>query len=108
LTNVDLQYDANKYIVGVSNFKYTGDAIPKSTANNVSSIGAFVIRAFIEDGTWRLEIKNRFLDSPNVPNGIQYDVTLIVYDKSYFRHLPVITTNLTGQNSGTASAVPNL
>jgi len=109
LTNVDLQYDANKYIVGVSNFKYTGDAIPKSTANNVTSIGAFVIRAFIENSKWHLEIRNRFLNlQSGAPNGIQYDVTLIVYDKSYFRNLPVITTNLNGQNSGTASAVPNL
>lgn len=109
LTNVNLQYDANKYIVGVSNFKYTGDAIPKTTANNVTSIGAFVIRAFIESGKWHLEIRNRFLDLQlNAPNGIQYDVTLIVYDKSYFRNLPVITTNLNGQNSGTASAIPNL
>ena len=109
LTNVNLNFNANKYIVGVANFRYEGGAIPKTTSNGVTSIGAFVVRAFIEGGKWRLEIRNRFLDLPlNSGDPITYSVTLIIYDKSYFRNLPVIITNLGGSNTGTASSVPNL
>ncbi|MBT0607962.1 hypothetical protein [Aequorivita echinoideorum] len=109
LTNVNLQYDANKYVVAVSNFQYLGDAIPKTASGTTTSIGAFLVRAFVENGTWHLEIKNRFLDlQASAPNGIRYRATLIIYDKSYFRNLPVITTNLGGSNTGMASAVPTL
>lgn len=109
LTDVDLQYDATKYIVGVANFRYIGDAIKKTPINGKKSIGAFVVRTFVKSGNWHLEIRNRFLDlEANTPNGIQYHVTLIVYDKSYFKNLPPITTNLNGSQTGVASAIPNL
>ena len=108
LTDVDLQYDANNYIVGVANFRYVGDAIKKSI-NGSTSIGAFVIRTFIANDTWHLEIRNRFLDlTNNNSQEIEYYVTLVIYDKSYFRNMPVISTNLNGSNTGQASSVPNL
>ena len=110
LTNVNLQYDANKYIVAISNFRYLGDPIKKVDAGDTKSIGAFVSRVFVDsDNKWHLEIRNRFLDlESNSKLKIEYQATLIVYDKSYFRHLPVITTNLGGSNTGTASSIPNL
>ncbi len=108
LTDVDLQYDSNKYIVGVANFRYVGDAIRKTPTSSTTSIGAFVIRTFILNGTWHLEIRNRFLDLTNTTEGIKYYITFIVYDKSYFRNMPVITTNLNGSNTGVASSIPNL
>ncbi len=108
LTDVDLQFDANKYIVGVANFRYVGDAVQKAINSSSTSIGAFVVRAFIQNGTWHLEIRNRFLDNVNGSEGIQYFVTFIIYDKSYYRNLPVITTNLNGSHIGEASSIPNL
>ena len=108
LTDVDLQYDANKYIVGIANFRYVGDAVQKTASGSTTSIGAFVTRAFILNGTWHIEIRNRFLDLTNIDTGITYYVTLIIYDKSYFRNMPVITTNLNGSNTGEASSIPNL
>ncbi|CAM3414837.1 hypothetical protein [Aequorivita lipolytica] len=108
LTDVDLQYDANKYIVGVANFRYVGDAIKKIATGGTNSIGAFVVRTFIQNGTWHLEIRNRFLDITDGTEGIQYYVTFIIYDKSYFKNLPAITTNLNGSQIGVASSVPNL
>lgn len=109
LTDVNLQYDAKKYIVAISNFRYIGDPIKKASANGTKSIGAFVSRAFVEDNVWHLEIRNRFLDLESQPDlKIEYQVTLIVYDKSYFRHLPIIVTDLDGKHSGTASSIPNL
>src|SRR5690606_1175273 len=110
LTNVNLQYDANKYIVAISNFRYLGDPIKKAVAGDTKSIGAFVSRVFVDsDNKWHLEIRNRFLDLENNPKiKIEYQVTLIIYDKSYFRHLPVISTNLNRSNTGTASSIPNL
>lgn len=110
LTNVNLNYNANKFIVAVSNFQYIGDAIKKTSGNYPSSIGAFVVRTFVEEGKWHIEIRNRFLDLEAAPttNPIKYRVTLIIYDKSYFRNLPIIETNLGGANSGVASSIPNL
>jgi len=106
MTDVNLQYDTNKYIVGVSNFQYIGDAVRKQTSASANSIGTFVIRTFEDDGTWHIEIRNRFLDITS--GSVSYKVTLIVYDKSYFKNLPVINTNLNGSNVGTASSVPDL
>lgn len=107
LTNVDLSYNAEKYIVGVANFRYVGDAIEKTVSGNTNSIGAFVTRTFIEADSWHLEIRNRFLDlEDHKDKNITYHITLIIYDKSYYRYLPVISTDLGGSNTGTASSVP--
>jgi len=107
LTDVNLQFDATKYIVGITNYRQTGDAIKKSSAWPTKSIGNLVIRAFISGGTWHLEIRNRDLDL-SAGDSLEYKVTLVVYDKKYFKSLPPISTNLGGSNSGTASAVPTL
>lgn len=107
LRDVDLQYDPNKYIVGVANFRYVGDAIKKIPAGDTYSIGHFVVRTFVSGGTWHLEIRNVDLDL-DADDSIDYYITLIVYDKSYFRHLPPIITDLGGSNTGTASSVPDL
>jgi hypothetical protein len=107
LRDVDLQYDPNKYIVGVANFRHVGDAIKKIPGGDTYSIGHFVVRIFISGGTWHLEIRNVDLDL-DADDSIDYYITLIVYDKSYFRYLTPITTNLGGSNMGSASSIPNL
>lgn len=106
LSDVDLQYDADKYIVGVSNFRYVGDGIDKvNLSSSQVSIGEFVVHTFVSAGTWHLEIQNRMLDlSPS--RSVEYYITLIVYDKSYFRDLPSISTNMGNSTNGTASSVP--
>jgi len=107
IRDVDLQYDPNKYIVGVANFRYVGDAIKKIPGGDTYSIGHFVVRTFTSGGTWHLEIRNVDLDL-DLNDSIDYYITLIIYDKSYFRHLSPITTNLGGSNTGSASSIPNL
>ncbi len=107
LTAVNLQYDSNKYVVGVANFRQVGGAIEKKVAGHDRSIGTFVIRTYVDNGQWHLEIKNRDLDLID-GHSVTYYVTLIVYDKSYYRNLPPIVTNLGGSNSGTASSIPDL
>jgi hypothetical protein len=107
IRDVDLQYDPNKYIVGVANFRHVGDAIKKIPGGETYSIGHFVVRTFISGGTWHLEIRNVDLDL-DAADSIDYYITLIVYDKSYFRYLAPITTNLGGSNTGSASSIPNL
>ena len=107
LSDVDLQYDENKYIVGIANFYYVGDAVKKVTGGSNYSIGHFVVRASTSGGTWHLQIENEDLDL-DVGDSVVYNLTLIVYDKSYFRHLTPITTNLGGSNVGVASSVPIL
>jgi len=108
LRDVNLQYDAEKYIVGLANFRYVGDPINKAiVGTNTPSVGAFVIRTFKDNGTWHLEIRNRFLDLAS-SKSLEYHVSLIIYDKSYYRNLPEIITNLKGQNTGKASSIPNL
>ncbi|MCH2489031.1 MAG: hypothetical protein MK211_02665 [Flavobacteriales bacterium] len=107
MRDVDLQYATSDYVVGVSNFRYLGDPIKKIPVGTTATIGTFVIRAFESGGSWHLEIQNRDLDLPT-GDTVEYEVTLLVYDKSYFRNLPSISTNLSGSNTGTASSVPNL
>jgi len=108
LTDVDLLFDASKYVIAISNFRYVGDAIKKRTINgNRKQIGVFVAHVFVSGGTWHLEIRNRNLDL-DVADSLEYYVTLVVYDKSFYRHLTPITTNLNGNNTGTASSIPNL
>ncbi|MBT8261547.1 MAG: hypothetical protein KJO05_01915 [Bacteroidia bacterium] len=105
LNDVDLQYDINKYVVGVANFRYVGDAIKKVPGGDNFSIGHFVVRTFKSGGTWHLEIRNVELDL-DPTDSLEYYIQLIVYDKSYFRDLPTILSNLGGSNVGTASSIP--
>ncbi len=107
LTDVDLQYDTSKYIVSVANFRYVGDAIKKVPVGATNSIGNFVVNVFESSGTWHLEIRNRILDL-DPGDSLEYYVTLIIYDKSFYRNLPTITTDLGGSNTGTASSIPVL
>ncbi|MBW2939114.1 hypothetical protein KXJ69_13440 [Aureisphaera sp. CAU 1614] len=107
LDDVDLQYDETKYVVGVANFRQVGDAIKKVPGGDNYSIGHFVVRTFKSGGTWHLEISNKELDL-DPTDSITYHVTLVVYDKKYFKDLPAITSSLGGSNTGVASSVPIL
>ena len=107
LTDVNLQYDSSKYIVAVSNFRYVGDAIKKDYPDSEASVGNFVFGTFVNGGSWHLEIKNRTLDL-TIGDSVTYHVTLIIYDKLYFRELTSIFTNLGGNNTGSASSIPVL
>ncbi|MBT8256243.1 MAG: hypothetical protein KJO23_06865 [Bacteroidia bacterium] len=107
LSDVDLQYDTSKYIVSVANFRYVGDPIKKVPINSSMSIGNFVVNVFESGGTWHLEIRNRSLDL-NAGDSLDYYVTLVVYNKAYFRNLSSINTDLGGNNTGSASSIPNL
>ncbi|MEX2349376.1 MAG: hypothetical protein WD554_00700 [Flavobacteriaceae bacterium] len=108
LRDVNLQYSAANYVVGVANFRYVGDAIEKQNVASGKTIGTFVLRTFVNNGQWHLEIRNKDLDLANGSKSVNYYVTLIVYDKSYYRNLPPIVTDLGGSNTGTASAIPDL
>ncbi len=101
VTAVDLQFDADKYIVGLANLRQVGEHVVKIGSSN---IGYFVNRTYVDavTNTWHIEIRNRTLDSPN-DNAIEYHVTLIVYDKAYFKTLPVISYNFGG---GTTAIIP--
>lgn len=102
LTDVNLQYDADKYIVAVSNFRYIGDPVRRRSVNGKNSLGAFVTNAFIgTNNQWHIEIRNLFLDLANNQN-LKYEVTLIIYDKSYFRHLELIEVNMGSVSTGSA------
>jgi hypothetical protein len=105
ITDLDLQYDTNKYVLGVANFRYVGDAIKKVPGGENFSIGHFVVRTYKSGGTWHLEIRNVELDL-DPSDSLEYYIQLIVYDKSYFRDLPVIISNLGGLNVGSASSIP--
>lgn len=105
LQDVDLQYDVSKYVVGVADFRHVGDAIKKVPGGDNYSIGHFVVRTFKSSGTWHLQISNEELEL-DASDSLEYYITLIIYDKKYFRDLPVITTNLGGSNTGTASSIP--
>ncbi|MGO3184572.1 MAG: hypothetical protein ACTIJ9_17220 [Aequorivita sp.] len=102
VTWVDLQFDATKYIVGLSNFQYEGQAIQKgSDGANYTYIGNFVSRTYVKDGTWHIEMRNRSRNAAS-NNAITYKVTLIVYDKNHFKELPSISVEFAGENEAEA------
>lgn len=105
LDDVDLQYDETKYVVGVANFRQVGDAIKKVPGGDNFSIGHFVVRTFKSGGTWHLEISNKELDL-DPTDSLTYHVTLLIYDKKYFKDLPTIISSMGGSNTGVASSVP--
>lgn len=101
VTEVNLQFDATKYVVGLSNVRYDGIPILKGGTGYVD-IGNFVSRTYIKGGTWHLEMRNRTKDAAT-NNGITYHVTLIVYDKKYFKELPPISVNFGGGTTATTT-----
>lgn len=106
--DVNLQFDASKYVVGIANFRYVGQVIEKGEKGllfwkTYPFIGYFVSRTFVNNNTWHLEIMNRNRDNAD-DNAITYHVTLIVFDRKYFKELPTITANLGGNNTGSANA----
>lgn len=105
LNDVDLSYDETKYVVGVANFRHVGDAVQKVPGGDNYSIGHFVVKTFKSGGTWHLAISNVELDL-DAGDSLEYYITLVVYDKKYFRELPTITDNLEGSNVGTATTIP--
>ncbi|MCC4212652.1 hypothetical protein [Leeuwenhoekiella parthenopeia] len=109
ITDLNLGFETSRYIVGIADFRYIGAPVNKVLINNADdSIGAFVVRTFQSGGTWHLEIRNRFLNTTGSTNQVNYEVTFIIYDTSFYRQLPTITTNLGGSNVGTASTIPDL
>tara|TARA_R110001632_G_scaffold215442_1_gene342575 strand:+ start:1245 stop:1874 length:630 start_codon:yes stop_codon:yes gene_type:complete len=107
LSDLNLQYDTSKYLIGIANFRYVGDPIKKVSVGSYESIGQFAVSVFELAGTWHLEIQNRSLDLP-LGDSVEYYITLVVYDRSYYRFLPPITTNLGGSTTGSASTIPVL
>jgi hypothetical protein len=107
LNDIDLQYDSKNYVVGVANFKYIGEAFNcDETASNRESDN-FVARTFISSGSWHLEIQNkaRKLSGEKL---MDYEVTLIIYNKSSFRNKATINTDLEGLSNGKTAYVPSL
>ena len=102
LESVDLLYDADRYVVGLSNVRYVGGTITKTNTVNgdYTGIGYYISRTYVEDGTWHLEIRNRTL---NAASSVTYYVTLIIYDKKYFKVLDPISVNFNGDTIGSAS-----
>ena len=102
--NIDLQLDANKYIVSISNFKWIGKGLQKK-ANFKKSSGLFEYRVFQENNTWHLVIRNKYLDT-KPSDKIEYEISLIIYQKRFFKHLPKITETMNGNQTATATASP--
>jgi len=109
LVDINLSFETDRYIVGIADFQYVGDPVNKLVIEGADdSIGAFVVRTFESGGTWHLEIRNRYLNTTSEDNAVYYVFSLIVYDTSFYRKLPLIRTDLRGNNTGTASSIPDL
>lgn len=105
---VNLQFDATKYVVGISNIRYVGQEIVKGQNSNSAYvyIGNFVARTYIDKNIWYLEIRNRAYDAAS-DNAITYYATLIIYDRRFFKQLSEITVDFGGANNATATGPPS-
>tara|TARA_B100001179_G_scaffold172004_1_gene127389 strand:+ start:16 stop:660 length:645 start_codon:yes stop_codon:yes gene_type:complete len=109
IVDLNLSFETSRYIVGLADIRYIGAPVNKRLIDGGDdSIGTFVARTFESNGTWHLEIRNRFLDTTNRRNAVHYECTFIIYDTSFYRKLPVIRTDLGGNRNGSASAIPDL
>lgn len=121
LNNLDLKVSTERYVISISNF----EAIPYSTqtngvnrglykisGNNSSSssrtYGNFVIRAFEQDGTWRVNIGSPTANTQNTTDRYTYKFDVVLFPKRFFKNLGNINFNLQGNNSGAATVAPNL
>jgi len=71
----------------------------------MKSSGLFEYKVYQSGGTWHLTIRNKFLNTPG-SSSMTYEVSLIIYQKRFFKQLPQITENLGGSQTGTATVVP--
>ncbi|MET3732260.1 hypothetical protein [Moheibacter stercoris] len=116
LNNLDLNVSTDQYVISISNFEAIPSAnnlgLYKISGNNSStssrSYGNFVIRAFAQSGTWRVNIGSPTANTRNTTDRYTYKFDVVLFPKRFFKNIGNINYNLNGSNSGQAPVAPNL
>jgi len=107
VSEIDLGLERAKYIVAISSFKWNGQGLVKDVNNG---IGPFTLNIVQKAGNpnWLLSIKNTTINPASNPSNITYDVTLCIYQTSYFADLGTVkAVDFLGGNSGTVPLSPD-
>jgi len=104
VVELDLNLDKTKYIVAIGGFKWNGTGLQKGAGNK---IGPFEldIRTKLASPNWLLTIRNQNIDTAVTGSGITYEVTLFIYQVSYFAKLSTVCIDLGGINNGNATSI---
>lgn len=116
LNNLNLNISTSQYVISISNFQAVPSAgnsgLYKISGTNGSSAtrsyGNFVIRAFEQDGTWRVHIGSPTANTRNTTDRYTYLFDVVLFPKRFFKNLGNINYNLQGSNTGAAPTAPNL
>jgi hypothetical protein len=77
------------------------------TTEENKEMNDYTARTFVASGKWHLEILNKNTTTDTQENQ-DYFITLIIYNKSFFRNMPSINADLVGTKKDIASSVPSL
>jgi len=109
---VNLNLAVADYIIIPTDFKWIGPGLEKAGSNNWNFKG-FQVKITENGGTpnnWQLELRNP-LNEPVNANAIEYEVTLVIYQKAFFKDMGKVTEDITGGVSihdGTAVNTPSI
>jgi len=100
---VDLNLAVDNYIIILTDFKWLGPGLEKA-GNNNDKFRDFTIK-FTEtaSGTWQLTLRNLFNNPFSGSTPIEYEVTLVIYQKAFFKDMGKVSED--NGNSYTGSAV---
>jgi len=105
---VNLNLAIDDYIIILTDFKWIGPGLEKA-GNNNDKFKNFKIK-FTETGgipnNWQLELQNPFNEPFAGSDSIEYEVTLVIYQKAFFKDMGKVIENNGNSYSGSAINTP--
>ena len=104
---VNLNLAVSDYVIIPTDFKWSGPGLEKAGVNNWD-FNSFTIKITQNGGTpnnWQLELQNP-LNEPVNANPIEYEVTLIIYQKAYFKEMGKVVEDISPYFNGVAVNTP--
>jgi len=110
LNDLNLNISSDQFFVTIANFEAIpnngNNGIYTNTSSNPINKGYFVISAFESNGQWHVKIGYPTLNTETTADVYTYNFDIILYSKRFYKNLGIITYNMQGSNSGSATAAP--
>ncbi|PMD96199.1 hypothetical protein BWI97_12970 [Siphonobacter sp. BAB-5405] len=103
VSNFDTKINSNDYTVIVTGLYYSKQNLVSS--NNTNTYNPLVFRAYILNGTWRIQADYAGGTTADNLNG-DWTINCLVISKALIQQLPTQNVDLGGTNTGAAAASP--
>ena len=103
---VDLQLAVDNYIIIPTDFKWIGPGLAKKGPNNNKFAGFQIKVTGSPGGNWQLELRNRFNEPVSGGGPIEYEVTLVIYQKAFFKDMGKAVEDISPDFNGSATNTP--